>query len=128
MSRHSHSPAVIDYYTDILCVWAWIAQPRLVELQRQWGDQVQVRHRYVDIFGDSHNKILQRWGEPDGFDKFSIHVTDSAAPFDDTPVHPDVWRKTRPRCSLQAHLFLKAGSRCQGSAVCGRGEFFSYLF
>ena len=31
------SPALIDYYTDVLCVWAWIAQPRLDELQRQWG-------------------------------------------------------------------------------------------
>ena len=26
----------IDYYTDILCVWAWISQPRLNELNEKW--------------------------------------------------------------------------------------------
>ena len=57
MSDHPLPATVIDYYTDILCVWAWIAQPRLEELQRQWGQQIEVRHRYVDIFGDAHTKI-----------------------------------------------------------------------
>lgn len=55
MSDSTHSLAVIDYYTDMLCVWAWIAQPRLEELQRQWGKQIEVRHRYVDIFGDGQD-------------------------------------------------------------------------
>jgi len=101
-------PTVIDYYTDMLCVWAWIAQPRLEELQRQWGNRIEVRHRYVDIFGDSHAKILQRWGQHDGFDRFSNHVTASAAPFEDTPVHATIWKKVRPRSSMPAHLLLKA--------------------
>ena len=46
----SHSDIVIDYYSDVLCVWAWIAQPRLAELEEQWGDKVVVNHHYVDIF------------------------------------------------------------------------------
>jgi predicted DsbA family dithiol-disulfide isomerase len=100
--------SVIDYYTDILCIWAWIAQPRLDELQRQWGNRIEVRHRYVDIFGDSHTKIKQRWGQQDGFEKFSAHVTQSAAPFDDTPLHANIWKVVRPRSSLPAHLLLKA--------------------
>jgi predicted DsbA family dithiol-disulfide isomerase len=108
MSDSTHSLAVIDYYTDMLCVWAWIAQPRLEELQRQWGKQIEVRHRYVDIFGDSHTKITQRWGQHDGFEKFSAHVMDSAAPFNGTPIHPDTWKRIKPRSSLSAHLFLKA--------------------
>lgn len=99
---------VIDYYTDVLCVWAWIAQPRLEKLQQQWNKQVEVRHRYVDIFGNSHDKIKQRWGQHDGFDKFSAHVLDSVTPFDDTPVHPDIWTRVRPNSSMPAHLFLKA--------------------
>jgi predicted DsbA family dithiol-disulfide isomerase len=27
-------PLVIDYYSDILCVWAWIAQRRIEELKQ----------------------------------------------------------------------------------------------
>lgn len=55
------APIVIDYYSDVLCVWAWIAQPRLEELKRQWGSDIIIRHRYVDIFGDSHGKIQKQW-------------------------------------------------------------------
>ena len=102
------SPIVIDYFTDVLCIWAWIAQPRLEELQRQYGDDIKIRHRYVDIFGDSHKKIPAQWGEADGFEKFSSHVAKSTAPFDQVTVHPDIWTKVRPRSSLQAHLLLKA--------------------
>jgi predicted DsbA family dithiol-disulfide isomerase len=102
------SPIVIDYFTDVLCIWAWIAQPRLDELHRQYGHDIELRHRYVDIFGDSYNKIPGRWGETDGFEKFSTHVRKSAAPFDQVTVHPDIWSKVRPRSSMQAHLLLKA--------------------
>ena len=102
------SPIVIDYFTDVLCVWAWIAQPRLDKLHRQYGDNVKLRHRYVDIFGDSHSKIPRQWGETDGFEKFSNHVQQSAAPFEEATVNPDIWSIVRPRSSMQAHLILKA--------------------
>ena len=105
---HTTAPIHIDYYTDVLCVWAWIAQPRLEELNRQWAGRVTIRHRYLDIFGDSHRKITRQWGEADGFEKFGAHVVKSVAPFENLEVNPDIWTKVRPRSSLQAHLFLKA--------------------
>jgi len=107
MSRTA-APIHIDYYSDVLCVWAWIAQPRLEEVNRQWAGKVTIRHRYLDIFGDSHRKITKQWGETDGFEKFGAHVVKSAAPFENLEVNPAVWAKVRPRSSLQAHLFLKA--------------------
>lgn len=121
----------IDYYTDILCVWAWIAQPRLEELHLQWGDAVTVRHRYIDIFGDSHIKIPGRWGAADGFEKFSAHVTDSVAPYAEVTIHPGLWKEVRPRSSMQSHLVLKAVELLAGSrktetvARCIRQAFFS---
>ena len=59
MPSRALAPALIDYYTDVFCVWAWIAQPRLDELQRQWGNKIVVRHRFLDIFGDrgAHARI-----------------------------------------------------------------------
>ena len=105
---HTTASIHIDYYTDVLCVWAWIAQPRLDELNRQWAGRVIIRHRYLDIFGDSHRKIARQWGEMDGFEKFGAHVVKSVAPFENLEVNPDIWTKVRPRSSLQAHLFLKA--------------------
>ena len=108
MSDNTRPLTRIDYYSDVLCVWAWIAQPRLEEVQRQWGSKVEICHRYIDVFGDSHNKILRQWGSSNGFEKFSAHAAASAAPFDGVSIHPDIWLKTRPRSSMQAHLLLKA--------------------
>jgi len=105
---NTQKPIHIDYYSDVLCVWAWIAQARLDEVNRQWGEQITVRHRFVDIFGDCYNKIPRQWGQTDGFDKFGEHVINSAADFEHCEINPDIWTKVRPRSSMQAHLFLQA--------------------
>ena len=104
----------IDYYTDVLCVWAWIAQPRLEELHRQWGDELTIRHRYVDVFGDCYRKIQGSWGASDGFERFSAHVAKSVEAFDEISISEDIWSKSRPRSSLQAHLVLKAAELVAG--------------
>ena len=28
---------IVDYYSDVLCVWAWIAQRRIYELSTELG-------------------------------------------------------------------------------------------
>jgi predicted DsbA family dithiol-disulfide isomerase len=111
------SNAVVDYYTDILCVWAWIAQPRLDKLCDEWRNRITVRYRYVDVFGDAHTKIPGKWGQQDGFDRFAEHVQQSGADHSHTHLHPDLWRVTRPRSSLPAHLVLKAASLVAGKAA-----------
>lgn len=115
MTTAQETPAIhIDYYTDVLCVWAWIAQARLEEVERQWGSQVSVRHRYVDVFGDAHGKISRQWGERGGFEGFAEHVLASAARFEHCRVNPDIWARVCPRSSLQAHLVLKAVETIHG--------------
>ncbi|MEP5569792.1 MAG: DsbA family protein [Halioglobus sp.] len=99
---------VVDYYSDVLCVWAWIAQARLDELEKQWGTKLNVRHHFVDIFGDSYTKIPTQWGQSDGFQKFGKHVVDSAQPFEMATINPNVWTKTRPKSSATSHLLLRA--------------------
>lgn len=103
-----HSPISIDYYTDVLCIWAWIAQPRLEEMRLQWGDRVNIHHRYIDIFGDARSKIPVQWGESNGYKKFHAHVAQSAEPYKHTNIHPGIWTTVRPNSSVTPHLILKA--------------------
>ena len=49
-------PVIIDYYTDVLCVWAWIAQRRIDELSAQFQQDIQLRYLYVDVFGNTQEK------------------------------------------------------------------------
>ena len=107
----------IDYFTDVLCVWAWISQPRLQELNERWEGRVTVRHRYLDIFGDAHRKIRETWGGDDGFANFSAHVHESAAAHPEAAVHRDIWLHTRPSSSLAAHLYIKAVELAAGESV-----------
>ena len=59
----SKQPLTIEYYTDVLCVWAWIAQRRIEELVARSGNQIQFVHRYIDLFGDSATRIQEQWAE-----------------------------------------------------------------
>lgn len=102
------SPLVVDYYNDILCVWAWIAQRRIDELNKQLGDKIDLRYHYVDVFGDSINKIPTQWREKGGYEGFSAHVIESASVYDDAHINSDIWSKVRPTSSANPHLVLKA--------------------
>lgn len=101
-------PLVIDYYTDMLCVWAWIAQRRLEELENRWGGQIHLRHHCVNVFADTAAKMASQWADRGGFEGFARHVHESAAAYDEAPVHPDLWHGVRPTTSATAHLVLKS--------------------
>ncbi len=98
----------VDYYTDILCAWAWIAQRRQDELEEQFGDDIEFSCRFVNVFGNTQVRIGEGWADRGGFEAFGQHVVESAAPYEDAPVSDDIWKTVRPLSSMPAHLFLKA--------------------
>ena len=98
----------IDYYTDVLCIWAWIAERRQNELRKQFGDEIEFNYRYVNVFGDTQTRIGDAWESKGGFEGFGQHVIKSASPFDDAPVDAEIWKTVQPKSSMPAHTFLKA--------------------
>lgn len=102
------SPLVVDYYSDILCVWAWIAQRRIDELNKQLGDKIELKYHYLDVFGDAINKIPTQWQQRGGYDGFAAHVVESASIYEDAHINKDIWAKVRPTSSANPHLVLKA--------------------
>ena len=102
------SPLEVDYYTDVLCVWAWIAQHRIDEIEKEWGERIRLRHHCVNVFGDTLNRIGDKWSDRGGYAGFAEHVEESAAPFEFAPINPAIWRDVRPYTSATAHMVLKA--------------------
>lgn len=98
----------IDYFSDVLCVWAWIAQVRNEQLQRDYPDQIALSPKFMNLFGDTEQRIGTGWQAKGGFDGFAEHVEHSAAAYPDAPVANSVWRKVRPTSSMPAHLVLAA--------------------
>lgn len=113
----TEQPLTIDYYTDILCVWAWVAQRRVEELHQQFGSRIILHYHYLDVFGDTAGKIQTQWADRGLYEGFAEHVIHSASSFRDAPVNRDIWAKVRPATSANAHLVLKAAAVACGLQV-----------
>ncbi|MGI9366550.1 MAG: DsbA family oxidoreductase [Rhizobiaceae bacterium] len=98
----------INYYSDILCIWAYAADRRIVQLAETFADEVSIDVHYCSIFPDAWNKIETNWRDKGGFEGFSKHLNEVAKRFPHVEVHNRLWVDVRPRTSASAHMFLKS--------------------
>ncbi|AFY44078.1 DsbA family protein [Nostoc sp. PCC 7107] len=101
-------PIRIFYFSDVLCVWAYIAQIRLDELKTTFEDKIAIAQHFVPVFGVAREKLENRWREKGGLQGYSNHVQEVAKKFDHITVHPDIWTQVTPPSSTSCHLFLHA--------------------
>lgn len=122
-------PVKIIYFTDVLCVWAYVAQHRVDELKRQFGADIEIEIRFCSVFGDTATKIGTGWADRGGYEGFNRHLKQVATQFPELELHPGLWLDARPATSLSAHVFLKAVeladvSRLDDAALALRRAFF----
>ena len=98
----------IQHHSDILCVWAYVSQVRLLELEAEFGDQIAVDHHWFQVFGDVSAKMYANWRDKGGPAAYGAHVCEIVARFGHVPVHPEIWQRHVPTSSLPAHLMLCA--------------------
>jgi predicted DsbA family dithiol-disulfide isomerase len=98
----------LDYFTDVLCIWAYVAQIRLNELHQQFPDEIQVNEHFITLFGNTEKRIGQGWQAKGGFDGFNQHVFHVAEQFPHLKINPQVWKTCKPTSSANSHLYLKS--------------------
>ena len=101
------STAKIVHFSDILCVWAYVAQSNLARLAEEFGDQLEIEVRYCSVFPDCHGKIGRMWKDRGGFEGYAAHVRDVVGKFPGAELHDGTWFETRPRSSASPHQFIK---------------------
>jgi predicted DsbA family dithiol-disulfide isomerase len=101
-------PIRISYFSDVLCIWAYIAQIRLNELVTNFQDKITIDYHFAPIFGNAREKLEHRWREKGGMPAYSNHVQEVAQKFKHITVNPDVWTQVTPASSTSCHLFLHA--------------------
>ena len=101
-------PIRIFYFSDVLCVWAYIAQIRLDELKTTFEDKIAIAQHFVPVFGVAREKLENRWRDRGGLQGYSDRVQEVAKKFAHISVHPDIWTKVTPFSSTSCHLFLHA--------------------
>ena len=122
MSAQSTATTVrIAYFSDVLCVWAYVGQARLDELRRKLGDRIELIYRQIQVFGDVPDKMARSWGHRGGPEAYRDHVLQVAAGFPHVQVHPEIWTRNVPKSSLPAHMLLKAAQVLVDEGACPAG-------
>jgi predicted DsbA family dithiol-disulfide isomerase len=110
----------VDYFSDVLCIWAWIAERKNHELLSDFALKVELQCVFLDLFSNTRVRIGEGWKDRGGYEGFGEHVRTAAAPYEEAPVHADVWDRVRPTTSANAHLVLKAAEQVGASEVTRR--------
>ena len=64
-------PIRIFSFSDVLCIWAYIAQIRLDELKVNFEDKIIIQHHFVPVFGVAREKLENRWRDRGGLASLS---------------------------------------------------------
>jgi predicted DsbA family dithiol-disulfide isomerase len=102
------SKITLDYFTDVLCIWAYVAQIRLDELNQEFDNKIELNEHFITLFGNTQKRIGEGWKEKGGFEGFNQHVLNVAKSFPHLSINPNVWLTCRPASSANSHLYLKA--------------------
>ncbi len=100
-------PIRIFCFSDVLCIWAYIAQIRLEELKTAFPESIAIDYHFLPVFGNAREKLENGWRDRGGLTGYQNHVKAIASKFEHISIHPDVWSRV-PASSTSAHLFLNA--------------------
>ena len=104
----SSSRVRIHYFSDILCVWAYLAQIRLDELIKNYSSQIEISYNFMPVFGCTNNRIGNGWKDKGSFEGFSKHTHEVCEAYPHITLHKDIWAVNTPKTSTTSHLFIKA--------------------
>lgn len=101
-------PVQISYYSDILCIWAYVANRRMEHLIENFGDDIEIENHFCSVFSDARGKIETQWKNKGGYSGYNAHVRGVAKKFPHVKVHESIWLENQPHTSASPHLFVKA--------------------
>ena len=101
-------PIRITRFSDTLCVWAYVSQVRMDELQKNFPGSVAVDTRYFHVFGNVADKIDAAWKDRGGLRGYREHVRSVVDKFAHVTLHAQAWERSAPHSSMPSHLFLCA--------------------
>ncbi len=96
------------YWSDPLCIWAFVAQSKLDALLEEFGDQVDVLHRVVPVFGSVPWRFRKGSWAAKGVEGRVAATRKVASMFGHDGVTGAVWRQDPPASSWAPALAIKA--------------------
>ncbi len=109
----------VEYFSDVLCVWAFIGEKRLAEVKENLGKDIHINLHFLPNFAACHPKIKHGWAARGEFEGYANHVREVADQFD-IKVHEDTWQMVQPSSSMVPHAIIKAVQRSAGNEVAAK--------
>ncbi len=126
MSSSGDRRIAFTYWSDPLCIWAYVAQDKLDRILREWGEKLDVSYRIVPVFGSLPWRFSDGpWatGGPEGRAAATRKVAED---FGVTNVSGEVWCSDCPASSWSAAAALKVVSRLEDEGAVDAGCFAAY--
>lgn len=98
----------VTYFSDVLCIWAYVSQIRLDQLAAEYSDRIVIEEKFCSVYPDARTKTANTWDKKGGYPALNEMYQNIVKKYPHISVHPDVWTKTQPRSSSSVHQFLKA--------------------
>ncbi|MDD9940509.1 MAG: DsbA family protein [Myxococcales bacterium] len=107
-NSQGHPTVPFDYWSDPLCIWAYVAQEKLEHLLALHGDVLTVRYRVVPVFGSVRWRFERGPWAADGIGGRVRKTREIAARFGHLEVTGEVWRTACPESSWSPGSAIKA--------------------
>lgn len=98
----------ISYFSDVLCIWAYVAEARVDQLRREYGHSVDLEYRFIPLFAANRYRIGEGWKDRGGYAGYGEHVRKIADDFEHVSVSNRIWSEVAPTTSAVAHEMLCA--------------------
>lgn len=106
--KNQSNTVSISHFSDVLCIWAYIAQIRIDKLKAEFGSKIILNYHFCPVFGAIDVLMQKNWGHRGGVEAYNKHVLSIASKFAHVEVSSDVWLTNRPTTSISGHVVLKA--------------------
>ncbi len=98
----------VDYWSDPLCIWAFVAQDKLDRVLSELGEQLVVHYRVVPVFGSVAWRFTRGPWASEGVDGRVVATRRIAEQAGRTDVSGECWRKAPPASSWAPAMAIKA--------------------
>ncbi len=96
----------VSYFSDVLCIWAYVAEARLDQLRKEYCPSVDLEYRFLPLFGANRYRIGEGWSDRGSYAGYGEHVRRIASGFDHVSVSDRIWSEVAPTTSAIAHEML----------------------
>jgi predicted DsbA family dithiol-disulfide isomerase len=111
-----------SYWTDPLCIWAYVAQSKLEALLAGSSSPLQVIHRIVPVFGSIPQRFATGSWSADGPEGRVRKTRDVAVKFGHEEVSGEIWVSDPPASSWPVGAAIKAVFAAEGAGECAPGS------